>query len=421
MEKEIGLLLKEKNVLPCALKFDLKGKIERNDHCLEVIPINKIKALKEEKIEVLEEMIEDDFEYKEFIGQTTDLPIYYNDVIFLSQINNIHIKKAKYSSKIIKKILYSYSVKKEDIILTKSLINEFTKLADKTCDDKEKAKTLDKIFKKTGYFIPLKVYVGGIYILKNENISIEEEKNLNNSINCINSDYKEEYNDNEKSEGSVTLKDKEDKAIIKSDQKAQLNDDFKKSYIKKNITIIGDESALRDYKRWENSLNISNAQVIDYDSPIYIYDFFDSDLKKKLEKPVEILEKKYEIRKSYIEKIKELQELKDNNIILKGDYKCYDWESGITKEMDKPKIYSKFFEKNSDGSWLGRIELTLKKQFEDVIVGYKITSRWRNGTNGWWELKENPILSKNISITFISQIFRGESFDITIYLMETPK
>ena len=421
MEKEIELFLKEKNVLPCVLKFDLKGKIERNDHCFEEIPVNKIKAIKEEKTTSTDKYSEGDFEYRESIGQASDLSIYFNDVMYQSQINNFHKKKENYSYKIKKKILYSYSVKKEDIILSKSLIKDLEELSEKTCDDKEKAKKLDKIFKKTGYFVPLKVYVGGIFIFKNIGISIEEKTNQKHILGYINRKEEELPDNKGKYDGAITTKDNENNAQIKYGKKAQLNDDIKAKNTTTNIEIIGGDSTIRDYNNWEKSLNISNGQIIDYTSTIYIYECIDINLKKKLEKPIEILEEKYEIRRLYYEKIKELEENKANNKILAGDYKGRDWESGITQEMDKPKIYSKYFERKSDGSWFGRIKLDLQENFEDIIVGYKITSRWRDGTNGWWTLKENPILTKNIDITFVSQIFRGERFDIHIYLMKSPE
>lgn len=421
MEKEIELFLKEKNVLPCILKFDLKGKIERNDHCLEEIPITKIKAIKEEKTTSTDKYSEGDFEYKESFGQASDLSIYFNDVMYQSQINNFHKKKENYSFKIIKKILYTYSIKKEDIVLSKSLINDLEELAEKTCDDKTKAKKLDEIFKKTGYFVPLKVYVGGVFIFKNVGISIEEKANTKLFLGYINRINDEQSNIKGNCNGAIITKDNENKALVECGKKAQLKDDIITKNTTTNVEIIGGDSTLRDYKNWENSLNISNAQVIDYTSTVYIYDCFDSNLKKKLEKPLEILEEKYEIRKKYFEKIKELDKSKANNKILSGDYTGKDWESGITQEMDKPKIYSRYFERKSDGSWFGRIKLDLQENFEDIIVGYKITSRWRDGTNGWWKLKENPILTKNIDITFISQVFRGERFDINVYLMKSPE
>lgn len=421
VEKDIDLFLKEKNVLPCIIKFDSNGKIERNDHSLEEIPINKIKSIKEEKTIIQNEENEGDFEYKQSIGQASDLSIYYNDAMYRFNVTNYKKKKTKSISEIIKKIVYTCSAKMEDIKLTPALIKEFNEIADTKCDDKEKAKKLDKIFKKIGYFIPLKVYIGGVYILKNEAVSIEGKNNLNNKIFAKmydDNEDEEESNDKEKNKKAIVKKKKEDKVKdvqIKFGKQSELNDDIKEKNLKHNIVIIGGDQSLKDYKKWENSLNISNLQIIDYANTMEIYQFFDSDLKKKLEKPIEMVEEKYEIRQKYIEKIKELQENKDNNKNLKGDYKGNDWESGITEEMEKPKIYSKFYERKSDGSWFGRIELSLKENFEDVIVGYKIKSRWRDGTNGWWELNENPILTKNIEITFTSQIFRGERFDITIY------
>ena len=99
----------------------------------------------------------------------------------------------------------------------------------------------------------------------------------------------------------------------------------------------------------------------------------------------------------------------------------YDWSNGITNESDYPKVYSKFYERKCDGKPFQKMRLYLDEKFDDIIVGWKISSRWRDGTNGEWNMEGNPLLTNKIKIEFVSQSFRGERFDIYVYLMKYPE
>ena len=99
----------------------------------------------------------------------------------------------------------------------------------------------------------------------------------------------------------------------------------------------------------------------------------------------------------------------------------YDWNNGIIQESEKPKIYSKIYEKSCEGKFLSKMRLYLDEEFDDIIVGWKIDSCWRDGTNGEWYMDENPLLSNKFKCRFISQLFRGQRFKIYIYLMQYPK
>ena len=99
----------------------------------------------------------------------------------------------------------------------------------------------------------------------------------------------------------------------------------------------------------------------------------------------------------------------------------YDWSNGVTNESDYPKVYSKFYERKCDGKPFQKMRLYLDEKFDDIIVGWKISSRWRDGTNGEWNMEGNPLLTNKIKIEFVSQSFRGERFDIYVYLMKYPE
>ena len=55
--------------------------------------------------------------------------------------------------------------------------------------------------------------------------------------------------------------------------------------------------------------------------------------------------------------------------------------------------------------WKAKI---FEKKFNDLIVGFKIIgNRKENYYNGSWEIMNNPILSKEIKIKFVSQFYRA--------------
>ena len=64
----------------------------------------------------------------------------------------------------------------------------------------------------------------------------------------------------------------------------------------------------------------------------------------------------------------------------------------------------------------------LEKKFNDIIVGFKIIgNRKENYYNGKWTILNNPILSKEIKIKFVSQFYRAINYILELYLMKTPQ
>jgi hypothetical protein len=53
-------------------------------------------------------------------------------------------------------------------------------------------------------------------------------------------------------------------------------------------------------------------------------------------------------------------------------------------------------------------------------VGWKITDNWKDGTNGYWYMEGNPLLTNKIKVEFTSKAFRGEHFSTFVYLMKYP-
>ena len=140
---------------------------------------------------------------------------------------------------------------------------------------------------------------------------------------------------------------------------------------------------------------------------------------KKEDLPFKVIIKNYNLhilREKYNKIIESLKKNKEN--ILYGIYTENDWENGLFEKKEEPKVYIKYYEVKEVGEFLSRKTIKLKKCYKDIIVGWKIRSCWRDGTNGSWKLKENPILKKNIEVVFTSQLFRGEHFEIKLFLMK---
>jgi hypothetical protein len=55
---------------------------------------------------------------------------------------------------------------------------------------------------------------------------------------------------------------------------------------------------------------------------------------------------------------------------------------------------------------------------DDIIVGIKIISK--KDDNGKWEIKENPLLTNQMSIKFESNYWRGLNYNLILYLMKLP-
>ena len=126
------------------------------------------------------------------------------------------------------------------------------------------------------------------------------------------------------------------------------------------------------------------------------------------------IDNKYEYYKT-IKKVSEYYEGPTH-----GTSNEFDWNNGIITESENPKIYCKFYEKKCDGKFLTWSKIFVDENYDDIIVGWRIDSCWRDGTNGEWYLDSNPLLTKRFKCKFVSQLFRGERFKIFIYLMKYP-
>ena len=66
------------------------------------------------------------------------------------------------------------------------------------------------------------------------------------------------------------------------------------------------------------------------------------------------------------------------------------------------------------GKNFSRVEKEYNEYISSLIVGFEIEDNWKDGTNGSWEIND-ALLSHNIKAKFVSQYFRGQSYNLKIY------
>ena len=392
-DNEIEELINNKPCFPCLLNGNDKGGIESNLNCLKRIPKEKIIFYKENKKEDLE--IKSDksniSKINEIFFGNIFMPEIFSELIFSSKLKNISCEKNSFTYQITKYKLLSININEEDLSFNEKYINEFNEISKCEESDEEKANKIEKIFKRTGFFIPLKIYLGGIFSYKNENSKTVEKQEKKNSTNLI-------------------------------DLCVNLTNNFffgnKNSY--NNIKIIGGDVNNYDKEKWIKTINLENSNVIEYSNLISSQNILSLDLRNKLKKPLQMIEEKYEMRKLYFEQIDELKSQK-LDVINKENYENFD--VGIQQECNKPKIYLEtmkiFVETSYFEMWKTKI---FEKKFNDIIVGFKIIgNRTENYYNGKWTIMNNPILSKEIKIKFVSQFYRAINYKLYVYLMKTPQ
>ena len=392
-DNEIEELINNKPCFPCLLNGNDKGGIESNLNCLKRIPKEKIIFYKENKKEDLE--IKSDksniSKINEIFFGNIFMPEIFSELIFSSELKNISCEKNSFTYQITKYKLLSININEEDLSFSENYINEFNEISKCEESDEEKANKIEKIFKRTGFFIPLKIYLGGIFSYKNENSKTVEKQEKKISTNFI-------------------------------DLCVNLTNNFffgnKNSY--NNIKIIGGDVNNYDKEKWIKTINLENSNVIEYSNLISSQNILSLDLRNKLKKPLQMIEEKYEMRKLYFEQIDELKRQK-LDVINKENYENFD--VGIQQEYNKPKIYLEtmkiFVETSYSEMWKTKI---FEKKFNDIIVGFKIIgNRTENYYNGKWTIMNNPILSKEIKIKFVSQFYRAINYKLYVYLMKTPQ
>ena len=184
-----------------------------------------------------------------------------------------------------------------------------------------------------------------------------------------------------------------------------------------NKKIIGGNIYEENLESWKLSINERNAMPVEYKDFWKITDFINDKIKNKLRNPLKIVEKKYELRKKYLEIITELKKRK-KHYSISGQFTN---NNGINEESDEPYIYFKKFEVRADWEFLSKVKREINKSYYDIIVGWKIDNILNDDINGTWILECDPILTNDINCRFLSNFCRGLKYNISVYLMRRPE
>lgn len=381
-------------ILPCVLKSNSDNNIESYNSCLKEIPKNKIIIKHENKFYCKELENNSHRSIIEDVNISLKLSMLNKGADFKHHFsNNKELAQENYSI-VIKRILYSISIKEEDIMLTTFFKNKLKKISNLNISDEEKAERLDELFKENGLYIPLKFYVGGLFYINTTNMSRNQRKS---KLEEINADLK------------IKLLDMKKEIDIHN----EINN--KSNYKEKSKRIIGGEIN-ENYKEWIETINLENSDVIEYAEFRNVIDFLDEKLEKELNGPIEFLKQKYKKRVNYIRIIEELKEKKRNNNYFYGEGN-YDFKIGKC-EKDNPDIKSERYSLYEEYSYFVKNTRGFNRVYQDTIVGLEINSL--KNSNGKFDLK-NPLLGKELDISFTSDRNHSLYYEILVYLMKCPE
>ena len=154
--------------------------------------------------------------------------------------------------------LYSFNVEEEYLSFSKYYIDKFQDVANNNSSDEEKSKELEKIFSSTGYFIPKKIYIGGMLISLENNFSKSKaKKNINFLDMSLNA--------------SISMEN--------SNLSARDNSKFNEIINSSSTKIIGGVRS-NNFENWIKSINLTNASIIECSNIISAKTILDKDLKK---------------------------------------------------------------------------------------------------------------------------------------------
>lgn len=393
IDKNVKEYLKK---VPCSLVLKDGGKIEICYEGLEDISHDKIKFVHEYDFEhINSENIENFYIYN---GK-----IFSAEIDFLTEYNLYKLMQnyfGKYSGNIEEKkmeiIIYklmSINIEQKDLKFKKDYLDKFKKVADEDISNEEKVKELKKIFQNIGLCIPKKIFVGGLYI------NNAATKILNNS-----SDHFNEFSYGE----DIQF------AGYEKNSSSYYNKSFNIISKDKTKTIIGGDFTKDDINEWKKSIDLKNSAIIEYTNIIDARELLDEELKKKLKIPFQMLIDKRKNLKIYLDQIK------NNNLKNLSGYKnlTIGFCEEEIKKYDFPEIHKQSFKIRTPAAYIGYYTKELKKTFDDLIVGVNIKDIRNDDYNGQWTFKFNPLLNKEINITFVSCFDRAQRYDVEIYLMK---
>ena len=408
-EKEVNEFIKKSPIIPCFIIAGDDGKIEtvfdgfeRKDIPIQKIKENSTKIISQEATLFSNIVIDQKYNYNILFG-------FFN--LNYDERKNRNDKKFKQTKFcLIQHKLYSFSIREEDLNFSKYYTEQLEKIANSELSTEKKVQELEKIFSKIGYFIPKKIYIGGMIISRSNKLKKNENSNNKKNVKI-------------KRVAEVTITEEESNL-------GSTNIDIKSIFENEKTEKIGGNKSAKNYEEWYKSINLSNSNVIECSNIITAGDIIKNDLKEKLREPLQIIEDKYSRKRKYIEKLENIYKIKDledenedNKLMGKKDY-C-DFHSGIckeSKESSEPYIYREKFIIDTHVSWIPPVyNEEFHKTFKDIIVGFEIISDRKDGYNGQWTIKNEPIGNNEIIINFASCVMRGQDFTIYVYLMKKPE
>ena len=264
--------------LPCAIKLPDKDKeIVRYNKCFNAfnkdsedkfkVQIENKSSREEVKNKEINKMIKDD-------EISLGLSIFGQGVEGKLGTTTENESSIEFSSIVAKHVFYSITIKEEkDITFTKEFYDKIEKEVKPKKEDEEKAKELEKIFKETGIYVPLKFSIGGLFEDKIIKTNVGGKKaNLREISANINLEHLPEVKPSLKHNNS---------------QESNINS------LERKTSCIGGTMNL-NYEEWAKNLKISNSNIIGYSEFREIFDFLNDDLKKQLKEPIDIIKKNIE-------------------------------------------------------------------------------------------------------------------------------
>ena len=127
------------NTLPCLLKANSEGKISAFNSCFEDIPLEKIQSKEENELtaqEIVSNSNETIVDNKEI---SLGISILMNDINFQLKTDKDYKFSTSSKSILVKKKIFSFSIREEDITLNDNYYNKFLEIAqDDSSNDKQK-------------------------------------------------------------------------------------------------------------------------------------------------------------------------------------------------------------------------------------------------------------------------------------------
>ena len=278
----------------------------------------------------------------------------------------------------------------------------------------------------------IKLYMNELF----ESNEINNEENYNDIYEKINNLFENYYPDNTKEENLSTNIQNISSYLSYIKKNIKKGNYYKESFIdifyKDLLNSINSAINLK----MQNLLNIFNSctnnfkSFFKYDEEYRILNYtknFDSFFAlfqgykaNNFSLPNEIIELKKSVdnRSDYYKLKKEVRNYAHKN--THGTSDEINWTNGILNESENPKVYMKKFEKKCDGKAFQKVTINFDENFKDIIIGWRIESKWEDGTNGEWFMDENPLLTNKFKCKFVSQFFRGQRFNVYIYFMKYP-